>query len=35
MAANVLASPRAIGMSVHVARDFVRLREVLATNESK
>jgi len=35
MAASVLASPRAIEMSVHVVRAFVRLREILATNKSR
>jgi hypothetical protein len=34
MAANALASPRAIEMSVHVARAFMHLREILATNKS-
>ena len=33
MAANVLASPRAIEMSVHVVRAFVRLREMIGANE--
>jgi hypothetical protein len=33
MAANVLASPRAIEMSVHVVRAFVRLREMISTNK--
>jgi ORF6N domain len=33
MAANVLASPRAIEMSVHVVRTFVRLREMIGTNK--
>ena len=33
MAANVLASPRAIEMSVHVVRAFVRLREMIGTNK--
>jgi hypothetical protein len=32
MAANVLNSPRAVEMSVHVVRAFVRLREVLASH---
>jgi hypothetical protein len=32
MAAMVLNSPRAVQMSVHVVRAFVRLREMLATN---
>lgn len=32
-AANVLNSARAIEMGVHVVRAFVRLRELLATNE--
>lgn len=31
-AANVLNSPRAIAMGVHVVRAFVRLRELLASN---
>jgi len=35
MAASVLASPRAIEMSVHMARAFVRLREILARNKRK
>jgi ORF6N domain len=33
MAANVLASPRAIEMSVHVVRAFVRLREMIGANK--
>ncbi len=33
MAANVLNSPRAVEMSVHVVRAFVRLRELLASNQ--
>lgn len=33
MAANVLASPRAIEMSVHVVRAFVRLSETIAGNK--
>jgi hypothetical protein len=33
MAASVLNSPRAIEVSVHVVRAFVRLREVLATHK--
>ena len=33
MAANVLASPRAIEMSVHVVRAFVRLREMISGNK--
>ena len=32
-AANVLNSPRSVEMGVHVVRAFVRLRELLATNE--
>jgi hypothetical protein len=32
MAATVLNSPRAVGMSVYVVRAFVKLREVLASN---
>jgi hypothetical protein len=32
MAANVLNSPRAVAMSVHVVRAFVRLRRVLASH---
>jgi hypothetical protein len=32
MAATVLSSPRAVAMSLHVVRAFVRLREVLASN---
>ena len=32
MAASVLNSPRAVGMSVFVVRAFVRLREILARN---
>lgn len=35
MAANVLASPRAIEINVYVASAFVCLREILATNKSK
>jgi hypothetical protein len=34
MAATVLNSPRAVQMSVHVVRAFVKLREVLASNTS-
>jgi hypothetical protein len=33
MAANVLNSPRAIAVSVALIKAFVRLREVLATNQ--
>ena len=33
MAANVLSSPRAVEMSVHVVRAFVRLREILASHK--
>ena len=33
MAATVLNSTQAIGMSVHVVRAFVRLREALAANK--
>jgi phage regulator Rha-like protein len=33
MAANVLNSPRAVEMSVHVVRAFVRLREVIASHQ--
>jgi hypothetical protein len=33
-AANVLNSPRAIEMGVHVVRAFVRLRELLASNKA-
>lgn len=32
-AANVLSSPRAIAMGVHVVRAFVQLRELLASNK--
>jgi len=32
-AANVLNSPRAVTMGVHVVRAFVRLREILASNK--
>jgi len=32
MAATVLNSPRAVEMSVHVVRAFVKLRQVLASN---
>ena len=32
MAANVLRSPRAVQMSVHVVRAFVKQREELAAN---
>ena len=32
-AANVLSSPRAVGMGVYVVRAFVRLREVLASSK--
>ena len=35
MPAGVLASSRAIEMSMYVVRVFVRLREILATNKSK
>ena len=34
MAANVLNSPRAVEMSVHVVRAFVRLREMIASHKS-
>ena len=34
MAANVLASPRAVEMSVYVVRAFVRLRETVASNQA-
>jgi len=33
MAANVMNSPRAVEMSVHVVRAFVRLREMLASHK--
>lgn len=33
MAANVLRSKRAVQMSVHVVRAFVRLREMVAANK--
>ena len=33
MAANVLNSSRAVAMSVHVVRAFVRLREMIASHE--
>ena len=33
MAANVLNSPRAVAVSVALVKAFVRLREVLATNQ--
>ena len=33
MAANVLNSERAVAMSVYVVRAFVKLREVLASND--
>lgn len=33
MAASVLSSPRAVEVSVHVVRAFVRLRELLASNK--
>ena len=33
MAANVLNSPRAVKMSVHVVRAFVRLREMIASHK--
>ena len=33
MAANVLNSPRAVEMGVYVVRAFVRLRELLASNQ--
>jgi hypothetical protein len=33
MAANVLNSPRAVAVSVALIKTFVRLREVLATNQ--
>jgi hypothetical protein len=33
MAATILNSPRAVEMSVHVVRAFVRLRELLASNK--
>ena len=32
MAAMVLKSPRAVAMSVHVVRAFIRLRELMASN---
>jgi len=32
-AANVLSSPRAIMMGIHVVRAFVQLRELLASNK--
>ena len=34
MAANVLASPQAVEMSVYVVRAFVRLRETVASNQA-
>ena len=34
MAANVLNSPRAVAVSVALVKAFVRLREVLATNQA-
>ncbi len=34
MAANVLASPQAVEMSVYVVRAFVRLRETVASNQT-
>ena len=34
MAANVLRSPRAVRMSVHVVRAFVRMRERMAADAS-
>ena len=34
MAANVLASPQAVEMSVYVVRAFVRLREAIASNQA-
>ena len=33
MAATVLNSPRAVAMSVYVVRAFVKLRELLASND--
>src|SRR5438132_8937384 len=33
MAAMVLNSPRAVDMSVHIVRAFVRLRELIASNK--
>ena len=33
MAAMVLNSPRAVEMSVHVVRAFVRLREMISSNK--
>ena len=33
MTATVLNSPRAVEMSVHVVRAFVKLREMLASNK--
>jgi ORF6N domain len=33
MAATILNSPRAVEMSVHIVRAFVRLREMLASNK--
>jgi hypothetical protein len=33
MSANVLNSPRAVAVSVALVKAFVRLREVLATNQ--
>jgi hypothetical protein len=33
MAANVLNSPRAVAMSVHVVRASVRLREMIASHK--
>jgi hypothetical protein len=32
MAASILNSPKAVGMSVEVVRAFVRLRQILASN---
>jgi DnaJ-domain-containing protein 1 len=34
MAATVLSSPRAVEMTVHVVRAFVKLREILASNKN-
>jgi hypothetical protein len=34
MAANILNSPRAVGMSVYVIRAFVRMREDIAANSA-
>ncbi len=33
MAANILNSPRAVALSVALIKAFVRLREVIATNQ--